>query len=80
MVPAEGPGDGVSAQAASKLGLASLLCHFPTASVFREEKLPLSASGLRRREFPLPFCSAEKDKAGGDLSKLGDFFFFFFPF
>ena len=67
-----------AARAAPKLRLASLLGHFPTASVFRKEKLSLSALRLRRKEFPLPFCSAERGRISRDLSKLGDFFYFHF--
>ena len=67
-----------AARAAPRLRLASLLWHCPTASVFRKEKPSLSASRLRRKEFPLPFCGAERGRVSGDLSKLGDLFFFHF--
>ena len=65
-----------AARAAPRLRLASRLWHCPTASVFRKEKPSLSASRLRRKEFPLPFCGAERGRVSGDLSKLGDLFFF----
>lgn len=65
-------------QAAPRLGLASLRCRLPTAPVFREGNLPLSASRLSAEKgLPLPFCSAQKGRASEALSKSGDFFFFF---
>lgn len=68
IVPAERPGDGCcTGSPQAQAGIAAVtLSH----SVSVQEGETLSALRLRRKEFPLPFCSAERGRISRDLSKF----------